>query len=208
MDDTNSDTILNLVRKALVKNNMETYIAKDRDEAKKIVFSMIDKSDVVGAGGSVTLDECGIRQKLRDEGYDFLDRFVKVTPEEKEKIFHETLSCDVFLTSSNSITHDGKLFNVDGRGNRMAAVIFGPKKVIVVAGKNKIVKDLLEARERMDTISAPLNAKRLGKKTPCATIGHCVDCESPDRICRHTVITERQAPGRISVVLVDEELGI
>jgi len=199
---------INQVKEALEKNNMKTYLAKDKTKACEIVFNMIDKTDSIGTGGSITLDECGIRQKLRDEKYNFLDWSQEITPEEKDKILHEILSCDVFLTSSNSITLDGRLFNVDERGNRMAAVIYGPKKVIVVAGKNKIVKDLLEARERMDTISAPLNVKRLNKNTPCATIGHCVDCESPDRICRHTVITERQAPGRISVVLVDEELGI
>jgi L-lactate utilization protein LutB len=196
-----------LTAKALERNNMKAHVVKSKAEAKKLVMSMIKKTDLVGAGGSLTLEQCGIFSELR-KGYNFLDWLQKVTPEQKEGLLRKTFYADVFLTGTNAITEDGKLFNVDGRGNRLAAFMFGPKKVIVVAGKNKIVRDIYEARERMDTIAAPMNAKRLGKKTPCVELERCVDCDSPERICRYTVITERLAPGRVEVVIVDEELGL
>jgi len=197
---------MDAVKSALENNNMKAYVVDNRDEARKLVLSMIDKDDVVGSGGSVTLEECGIFNTLRKER-NFLDWFTDT--ENKEELLNKTLTCDVLLMSSNAITQDGKLYNIDGRGNRLAAMIFGPKKVIIVAGKNKIVKNMAAAKERLETIAAPLNAKRLNKNTPCVKVGHCVDCDSPDRICRHTVITERQDDSqRINVIIVNEDLGL
>jgi hypothetical protein len=171
-------------------------------------MSMIKKTDVVGSGGSVTLDECGIRDALRKGGYRFLDWFKDdLSAEQRRKILLDGMSSDVFLTGANAITEDGKLYNIDGRGNRVAGLIFGPKKVIVVAGMNKIVKDLFEAKERLETVAAPKNAARLHKETGCMDAGYCVDCCRPDRLCCHTVITERQQTDRIEVIIVDEELG-
>jgi len=196
------------VKKALDRNNMAAHIVNTREEARELVMSMIGKDDAVGVGGSMTLDECGITGSLK-QGYNYLDwHYDGIKNEDKEDILKKTLTCDVFLTSSNAITLDGKLYNIDGRGNRMAAFIYGPKKVIVVAGKNKIVKNLLEAKERLETITAPKNAKRLHKGTPCVEQGRCCDCRVSDRICCHTVITECPQAGRITVVLVNEELGI
>lgn len=195
--------------RSLVQNNMKAHFVKDRNEARKLVMSLIEKTDIVGAGGSLTLDQCGIRDELRKHGYHFLDWFTPgIAPDEKQTLLKRTLTCDVFLTSSNAITEDGKLYNVDGRGNRVAALIFGPKKVIVVAGKNKIVKNVQEACERLETIAAPLNAKQLNKKTGCVDTGYCVDCKTPQRICCHTVISEYQSSPRIQVIIVDEELGL
>jgi hypothetical protein len=200
---------LSAVCKALGKNNMAAHAVKDRNEARKLAMSMIREGDVVGTGGSITLDQCGIRDELRSGSYKHLDWWQKkLSPEEKNRILRDTLTCDVFLTGSNAITKDGKLYNVDGRGNRVAALIFGPKKVIVVAGRNKIVKDLTEARERIETIAGPKNAERLQKKTGCRATGYCVDCAMPERICCHTVISEQQSQKRITVILVDEDLGI
>jgi L-lactate utilization protein LutB len=195
------------VAEALERNNMKTHCVQTKDEARKLAMSMIKKNDVVGVGGSTTLEECGIIDALR-AGYKFLDWNKKLTPLKKEIVLKKTFFADVFLTGSNAVTEDGKLFNVDGRGNRMAAFMYGPKKVIVVVGKNKIVKDLTEARERMDTVSAPLNAKRLGKKTPCVTAGTCMDCDSPERICRYSVVTERLQPGKVDVIIINEDLGL
>ena len=196
------------VMKALEANNMRAYLVSDRNKARELVMSMIKKSDVVGAGGSLTLDECGIRDELR-KGYKFLDWFRKDIPDaEKTRLRKESLTCDVFLTSTNALTEDGKLYNVDGYGNRVAAMIFGPEKVIVVAGKNKIVKDLAAAIERLETVAGPGNAKRLHKKTGCAETGYCIDCHSKERICCHAVVQEWQQRERIHVIIVNEELGI
>jgi len=196
------------VKEALEKNNMPAYIVKDREEARILAMSMIEDDEVVGGGGSLTLDECGIRDELRKRGK-FLDWWKPdIKKDEKDDILRKSLTCDVFLTGTNAVTREGKLYNIDGRGNRLAALIYGPKKVIVVAGKNKIVRNNIEAKERLETVAAPKNVRRLNKNTPCYDTGHCVDCRSNDRICSHTVISEWQQSDRIKVILVDEELGL
>jgi len=195
--------------KALEKNNMKAYLAQNRNKAKDLVLSMIKKTDLVGAGGSMTLDECKVRDELREKGYRFLDWFLPgISKEEKTKIRKKSLTCDVFLSSTNALTENGELYNIDGYGNRVAAMIYGPDKVIVVAGKNKIVKDMGEAKERLETVAGPLNAKRLNKKTGCAKTGYCVDCDSPDRICCHKVVQDWQRQERIHVIIVNEDLGL
>jgi L-lactate utilization protein LutB len=200
------DAIKDLI-KALERNNMKAYFVKNRDSARKMVMSMIGKDEVVGAGGSITLDECGIRDELRKKSYKFLDWFETQSDFKRVSLLRKTLTCDVFLSSTNAITRDGKLVNVDGRGNRVSAMIFGPRRVIIVAGRNKITKNVDEAIHRINTVAAPKNCVRLKKKTPCAKTGKCVDCESPDRICSSMVILERQRGERIHVIIVDEELG-
>jgi L-lactate utilization protein LutB len=195
--------------RALEANNMKVYLVKNRHDACSLTLSLIDKKDIVGSGGSLTLDQCGIREALRSKGYHFLDWHKPgIDPAEKHKLLVQSLSSDVFLTSSNAITEDGKLYNVDGRGNRVAAMIFGPKKVILVAGRNKIVKNLQEAKERLETIAAPLNAVKNKKKTGCIETGYCIDCHTPDRICCHTVVSEFQSLKRFHIILVDEDLGL
>lgn len=197
---------MDALKSALEKNNMVAHFVSDRSAARKLVLSMIGKDDVVGVGGSMTLEECGIHDELRKRCL-FLDWLNAKDNAEKDELRRKTLCCDVFVSGTNSVTMDGKLVNTDGRGNRVAAMIFGPKKVIVVAGKNKIVKDVKEAVWRIKNVASPKNCSRLGKKTPCAESGLCADCSSPDRICSSTVILERQQSQRIHVVLVDEVLG-
>lgn len=204
------DEIIKKTIEALNNNNMRAQFVKSKDEARKLVMSMIKKEDVIGAGGSMTLDQCKIRAELRMKDYNFLDWFLpEISMEEKKKILDKSLTCDTYLTSTNALTMDGKLYNVDGRGNRVAAMVFGPKKVIVVTGKNKIVKNMQEAKERMETIAAPLNAKKLNKNTGCSKTGYCVDCKSEERICRHYLITDRQAKdNRFHIIIVDDNLGL
>jgi L-lactate utilization protein LutB len=193
---------------ALRLNNMKGYMVKDGKEAVEIVRQLIKPTDVIGLGGSITLTQAGIMDFLREGGYKVLDWTVEKDPEKKARLYRETFNADVLLTGTNAITEDGKLYNIDGRGNRVAAMIFGPKKVIIVCGRNKIVKNLREAKERLETIAAPLNVKRLGKKTGCAEAGCCVDCHFPERICCTTVIHEQQwEKDRMHVIIIDKELG-
>ena len=151
----------------------------------------------------------GLKQRLAQEGYTLLDRDTANTPEEKQAIMRQALTCGTFLMSSNAISEDGQLVNIDGIGNRVAALCFGPKQVIVVAGMNKVAADLDGAVSRARHIAAPANAQRFDGKTPCTVNGQCGDCTSPDCICSQMVITRFCKPaGRIKVVLVGEELGL
>lgn len=202
----------------LERNNMEPYFVETGAEAVELAFSFIEKGATVGVGGSVTLNKLGVLDILRQGDYNFLDRYATTDRTEIDNIFHKSLLADYYFTSSNAITENGELYNVDGTNNRVAALLFGPKNVIVIAGVNKIVKDLDEAQKRVKTVAAPLNCKRLGKKTYCAEKGICAaldgangmadGCSSPDRICRNYVISGPQVQkNRIKVILVNEELG-
>ena len=157
----------------------------------------------------LTLEECGIMNLLRSGLYDFLDRSAPgTTPDKVEEIYRMAFCADAYLTSSNAITEQGELFNVDGNCNRVAAMLFGPKSVIVVAGYNKIVADLEEAVLRLKKTAAPANAIRLHCATPCAKVGECMDCHSDGRICCNYLVSAQQRhQDRIKVILVGEELG-
>lgn len=202
----------------LRRNNMDAYFAETGSEAVELAFSLIEKGATVGVGGSVTLNQLGILNILRSGDYNFLDRYAITERSKFEDIFRQSLLADVYMTSSNAITEDGELYNVDGTNNRVAAILYGPKSVIVIAGVNKVVANLFEAQKRVKTVAAPLNCKRLNKKTYCAEKGICAaldsecnmadGCSSSDRICRNYVISGPQAQkGRIKVILVNEELG-
>lgn len=191
---------------ALRDNNMYCECVDSTEEALEIIESFLNEGDTVAVGGSMTLDDMGVLDMLRDGRYNFLDRYEEGA--DVQKIFRDSFSADVYLTSSNAITENGELYNVDGNGNRVAALIFGPKSVIVVAGYNKIVKDIEAAKVRVQEIAAPANATRLGCQTPCTKTGHCMNCASPQRICATAVITGRQrVQNRIKVILIGEELG-
>lgn len=191
---------------ALRDNNMYCECVDSTEEALEVIESLINDGDTVSVGGSMTLDEIGVLDMLRSGKYDFLDRYEKDA--DVQKIYRDSFSCDVYLTSSNAITENGELYNVDGNGNRVAAMTFGPRSVIVVAGYNKIVKDIEAAKVRVQEIAAPANATRLGCDTPCTKTGHCMNCASPKRICATAVIMGRQRmQNRIKVILVGEELG-
>lgn len=201
---------------ALEKNNMVAYIAKDSEEAREIIKSILKEGNTVTNGGTVTLEETGIREMLKSGEYNYLDRALNMTGGTID-FYRQSLCVDVYLTSSNAITENGELYNVDGFGNRVSAISFGPKKVVVVAGYNKIVENIEEAVKRVKTVAAPKNCVRLNKNTACAKTGKCIafdksmteGCGSHERICRHYVTTGKQNGDfkRINVVLVAEELG-
>ena len=193
----------------LKKRNMDGYYCETAMDAVEKALSFIQKGETVSYGGSMTLEECGMMTALRyDSDFTLLDRANTKTQEERDKLYHEALSCDTFFMSSNAITEAGELVNIDGTGNRVAALIFGPKQVIVVAGMNKVCRDLETAMVRARNLASPPNAIRFDKKTPCTATGKCGDCLSPDCICNQIVITRNSRDaGRIKVILVEGEWG-
>lgn len=198
------------VVEALKKNGFEAGYCADRSEAAEKVLSLIPASASVGFGGSWTVKALGLAEKLAARGNTLLDHGAPgLSNEERAVIRKKQLSCDVFLTGTNAVTMDGKLVNVDGTGNRVAAMIFGPGKVIVVMGANKIVKDLEAADERIQTFAAPINNKRIGLPNPCTQTGLCMDCQTSTRICNVTTIIRKRPGGmkEFNVILVGEELG-
>ena len=216
-----------IVATNLQKRNINAQYVSSREKALPIILDMIPEGVKVVRGDSITLDQIEIIPELKKRHQDkYIDAF-EINPdgswalerEERLKLMREAFNCDVFITSTNAITLDGKLVNIDGWGNRVSAMIFGPEKVIVIVGVNKIVKDVNEALERIHHFAAPMNAKRHYLKhnreefgdLPCVRTGTCVDCSHGSRICRYTVIIDGamvREKGRINVVLVGEELGI
>ena len=194
--------------KAMTQNRMEARVVADKEELLKLIREMMPKGSSVATGGSMTLEETGINALLSSGDYDFYFRGRTDENGQPVDVFRAAFSCDWYFASANAITEDGKLYNVDGNANRVAALCYGPKHVIIVAGCNKVVRDLAEADERVRTIAAPANCVRLGKKNPCTVIGRCADCRSEDRVCCDTVIHGFQRdPDRIKVFLLPEELG-
>lgn len=203
------DLKLEKTRNALIKNNMETHIVENTEELRILMNNLVKDKSSVSVGGSQTLFETGIIDDLRSRDIIFHDRYQEgLTKEQIQDVYRKAFSDDYYIMSSNAISEEGHLINVDGNGNRVAALTFGPKHVIVIAGYNKIVVNEKEARQRVQTIAAPANAIRLNKETPCTNFGQCDDCKSKDRICSHYVVTKRQSvAGRIIVILVKENLG-
>ncbi len=193
----------------LEKNQMKAYYAKSITQAQMMVQSLLEDGDTVSVGGSMTLFETGIINMLRDLDVHFLDRYKEGnTPEIIGQIYRDTFSADALICSSNAITMEGDLYNIDGNGNRVAAMIFGPKKVIVLAGANKIVPTMKEAEIRLRQIAAPANATRLNLNTPCVHTGECSDCKSPERICSSFVkLSYQRNKDRIHVIILDERAG-
>lgn len=200
---------INRTIEALKKNNMNGYYAKNRDEVIELIKDIVSEGSKVAVGGSETLSELGILEHLRSGRYDFLDRYKEgLTREEVTNIFKQSFLADAYLSSCNAITENGELYNVDGNGNRVAAMLYGPDKVIVICGINKIVKDVDEAIKRNREISAPMNAKRLNKKTPCTKVGYCMNCNSLERICNeYTLIKKQRSSERMYVIFLNENLG-
>jgi len=198
--------------KALSNNGFEVLHVPDKEEAISSVLKLVPKDAVVGLGGSVTLREMGLPEALRDRGNEVADHWEArergASAEEVLEIRRTQLNSDVFITSTNALTERGELVNIDGGGQRVAAMIFGPRKVIVVAGVNKITGDLEEGLWRARNVASPMNAKRLNLRTPCATTGVCSDCSSEDRICNATTIIQRR-PRNVdaTVIIVGENLG-
>lgn len=196
------------VVEALEKRHFSAQYCATGREAREAVLSLIAPGKTVGWGGSVTVDDLGIKEALRERKQPIVDRQTAKSPWEADELMKKALTADVFLMSSNAISMDGCLVNLDGRGNRVAALIYGADKVIVVAGMNKVVPTVEDAVVRTRNVAAPMNAQRFGK-TVCCQTGRCMDCKSPDSICANLVITRlNRVPGRIHVILVGEDLGM
>jgi L-lactate utilization protein LutB len=200
---------LELAAKALTKHGFSTVVVETKEEAAAKVLEMIPAGAKVGIGGSITVRELGLVDALGARGNTVYQHWKPgLTREEEMAIRRAQLTSDVFLASSNAVTLSGELVNIDGVGNRVASEFFGPGKIILIAGVNKITKDVTDGIWRTRNIAAPANGHRLNIKTPCGVAGYCNDCDSPERFCRVLVVLERQ-PSRsdITVVLVNEDLG-
>lgn len=195
--------------KNLNSRNMEGYYVNNREQLLQKLKELIAEGSTVGVGDSMTLFETKIIDFLRNGSFNFLDKYEeKLSKDEKREIYIKNFSADTFISSTNAITESGELYNIDGNGSRVAPMLYGPKQVIIVTGINKIVKNLEEAEIRVRQYSAPIDAKRLNKDTPCSKLGYCIDCKSPNRICNDFVVIKGQFnKGRIKVVIVGEVLG-
>lgn len=204
----------------LKKNNMQAFYAETRADAASRVSELMKDGETVSVGGSMTLFECGVIEQLRSGKFRFLDRYKEgLTRADIEKLFRESFFADTYICSSNAITENGELYNVDGNCNRVAAICFGPKSVIIIAGYNKIVEDIDDAVKRVKKTAAPANSVRLSNKTYCSESGECMSlqtgetgmtcgCNSPSRICCSYVVSGYQkVKDRIKVIIVGEELG-
>lgn len=209
MKDWFVDRLVERTVKKLNENFFKAISFDDRTEFFHHLLSMIPQGAVVGIGGSVTVRELGIIGRLKEKGLTLLDHWQEnLSNDEKAAIRKSQLTCHVFITGANAITENGEIVNMDGIGNRVASMIYGPEKVIIVAGYNKIVRDLNRAFERIKEIAAPMNAKRLGLPLPCAELGYCVECKSEKRICRILTVIQRRPPETdIYVLLLKEYLG-
>lgn len=194
---------------ALKKNNMDAAYVETREEALAKIESYLSDGDTITHGGSMTLEEIGAIRLFRSDKYKFLDRDREgLTQAQIDKVYRDAFSADVYFVSSNAVTEEGELYNVDGMGNRVSAMIFGPRNVVVVVGYNKIVKNREAAIERVRTVAAPANAVRLACQTPCVKTGSCLDCTTSARICCSSVFLGHQrVQGRIKVIIVGEQLG-
>ena len=207
--------------KNLKQNKMRPIFAASKEDACQIVKDLLFENAVITWGGSMSVIECGIDKILQDSKYRFMNRSREgITPEEQQECFKASIGADFFFCSANAVTEKGELVNVDGLANRVSSIAFGPKNVIVVVGKNKVVSELNEAFLRVKKIAAPKNCVRLNKNTPCAKLGHCVSlvnnenpdfsegCSCDDRICCDYMISAMQRQkDRITVIYVDEDLG-
>lgn len=199
---------INTVIKNLEKRNIKGYYCDTKEEAAELVLSMIADHSVVSWGGSATINATGIKKMLESRAVELIDPYGTADPAESLERRRKSLLADYFLMSSNAVTMEGELVNIDGISNRVAALCFGPKKVIIVAGANKIVSDVEHAMARVKTDAAIPNNVRLNRKTPCTVTGFCSDCLSKDCICCNTVITRYCGdPDRMKVILVNETLG-
>lgn len=204
-----NDLLGETVVKNLKARQMDAYYVQTKEEALKKALELIPADHSIGWGGSVSVGEIGLREALAQRGNPILDRDNAKTPEEKDLIQHQILSCGTFLMSSNAVTEKGELFNIDGAANRVAALCYGPKSVVMIVGINKVVADLEAAYSRVRHYVAPVNAARFCDATPCSKTGTCADCLSSQTICCQMVATRySRIPNRIKVILVNETLGM
>ncbi|MDD6212211.1 MAG: lactate utilization protein [Clostridiales bacterium] len=196
------------VVKGLQNRNMEAWYVKTKEAALEKALSLIPEGSSVGWGGSASIQEIGLKDAIRHGNYRAVDRETAKSPEEAHEIMRQVLLCDYFLGSTNAVTEDGILVNIDGNANRLAAFCFGPTHVLLIVGMNKVVKNEEAAMLRARNEAAPINAMRFSINTPCHKNGCCGDCVTPDTICCQFLTTRySKVKGRIQVILVEEDLG-
>ena len=196
----------------LVKNlqsrHFEAYYCATTEDALKKALELIPEGSSVGWGGATSAQQIGLMQALHDGNFRAIDRDLSQTPEQRQQAMRDCMCADYFLTGANALSLDGQMVNIDGAGNRVSAIIYGPTNVLVIAGMNKVTDDLDSAIQRARTVAAPINKQRFDPNTPCAVTGTCADCKAEGCICNHIVVTRHCRPvGRIKFILVGEELG-
>jgi len=197
----------------LVKNlrgrHFDAYFCETREQALEKALELIPKGATVGWGGAMSAQQIGLLDAMNNGEYNAIDRDKAPNPEERKKAMKSCLLADVFITGANALSMDGQMVNIDGNGNRVAAIVYGPESIIVIAGMNKVMDTLEAAVIRARTIAAPMNKQRFAVQTPCEITGTCGDCKSEGCICNQILITRNSKPaGRIKVILVGEELGL
>ncbi len=197
------------VVEALKRRHFDAYYCSTKEQALEQALALIPEGVTVSWGGSATIDEIGLKDAVKSGNYEVIDRDAANTPEERWETMRQSLLCHTYLMSANAVSEDGQLFNIDGNGNRVAAMTFGPYNVVVVVGINKIVKTVEDAVSRARNTAAPINVQRFGElKTPCTLHGYCGDCISPNCCCAYLVTTRISRPaGKIKVIIVGENLG-
>ncbi len=194
--------------KELEKRNMEGFFCETSKDAVEKVLSLLPEGATISWGGSETIKECGLMDALKNGNYNLLDRANVQGEDEYREFFSQVVKADAFLMSTNAITENGELVNIDGASNRLACLLHGPKNVFVIVGMNKLTCDVPAAIGRIRNVACPANTLRLNRNTPCALTGKCGNCFSPDSICSQIVVTRRSSqPKRIKVILVAEHLG-
>ncbi len=200
-----NDLLAKEIIKGLESRNMSGYYVHTKEEAKELALSLIPKGATISMGGSMSVAQIGLLDAVKGPDYNFLDRSAA---EDKRAIELATYGADVYLGSSNAITNDGVLVNIDGNSNRVSAYAYGPQKVILIVGMNKVTGDIDSAVKRARNEAATMNTQRFGKKTPCTQTGKCMNCKSPDTICCNFLITRYERhKDRMHVILVNESLG-
>jgi L-lactate utilization protein LutB len=196
-------TIENLERNGFVVN----YFTNS-EAAKVAILEELNSNETVGFGGSVTVDELGLYESLKEQGNPVYWHWHLTEGMSRKELLDKAATADIYISSTNAITENGSLINIDGTGNRLSSYLYGHKKLFLVAGVNKIARNYEEAIIRIKNVACPANAKRLNRKTPCAELGKCMNCSSPDRFCMVTLVIDRQPGGvPISIFLIDENLG-
>lgn len=198
-----------LLVKSLKSRHFDVYYCATKAEACAKALELIPDGATVGWGGVMSAHQIGLVEALHKGNYRPIDRDKCETPEEKLQAAKDSMFADVFLTGANALSLDGQMVNIDGTGNRVAAIVYGPKEVLVIAGMNKVVDTLEDAITRARTVAAPLNQQRFGLPNPCTATGSCADCKSETCICNQILITRHCRPvGRIKFILVGEDLGL
>ena len=203
------DAIIEKTIKNFKQNNIQGYYVSNVTELIDLLKNMIPENSIIGSGDSITLEQLGVFDYLRNSNVIFYDKHKSnLTSTQKREIYLENFRADIFISGANAITEAGEIINIDGNGSRVAPMLYGPNKVILIVGTNKITSNIEEGLKRARQIAAPLDAKRLNKKAPCVKLGKCIDCKNADRICNDFVIISRQFDqNRIHVIIAEGNYG-